>query len=130
MPPPPFWNQGAPLTVGAPSVFEDWKPQMPLLKAQVPPVPQSALAKHSLFGVGPPEHTPPPLYSHTGFGETPVGLLNTWRSGNQPPSLLSKFQGTSLPHLPPPGQSASTLQPAPGVVPPTQPVRIPLSRRP
>src|SRR6266571_8637102 len=127
MPPPPFWNQGV-ARIG--SAFDVWKPQMPLLNRQVPPVPQSAVAKHSLPGVGPPEQTPPPLYSHTGLGLTPVGLLNTERSGNQPPSLLSKFQGTSLPHFPPAPQSASVLQPAPGVGPPTQPVRMPLSRRP
>src|SRR6266700_3031719 len=103
MPPPPFWNQGV-ARFG--SAFDDWKPQVPLF-------PQSAVAKHSLPGDGPPEQTPPPLYSHTGLGFTPVGLLNAERSGNQPPSLLSKFQGTRLPHLPAAPQSKSTLQAAP-----------------
>src|SRR5207247_10176368 len=103
---------------------------MPVWHMQVPPSRQATLASHSLPGVGPRVHTPPPLYSHTGLGLTPAALLNTERSGNQPPSLPSKFQGTSLPHFPPAPQSASTLQPAPGVGPPTQPVRMPLSRWP
>src|SRR2546425_9024507 len=97
MPPPPFWNHGR----ESPSARAVWKPQVPVWKLHVPPVPQSAGAKHCPRGVGPPEHSPPPLYSHTGFGLMPLGLLKLWRTGNQPPSLLSKFQGTLSPALVP-----------------------------
>src|SRR5258706_10046521 len=74
---------------------------MPVWKLHVPPVPQSAIAKHCLPGVGPPAQTPPPLYSHTGSGPAEPGRLNTERSGTQPPSLLSKLQGTLSPALGP-----------------------------
>src|SRR2546425_4996937 len=68
---------------------------MPVLKVHVPPVPQSAVAKHCLpWEAGGAVQIPPPFYSHTGFGLMPPGLLKLWRTGNQPPSLLSKFQGT------------------------------------
>ena len=89
MPPPPFWNHGRALL----SARAVWKPQTPVWKMHVP-APQSAGTKHCFPGDGPPEHSPPPLYSHTGFGLTLPGLLKLWRTGNQPPSLLSKFQGT------------------------------------
>ena len=56
MPAPPFWNHG----VAMASARAVWKPQIPVWKAQVPPVPQSAPAKHGLPGVGPPVQSPPP----------------------------------------------------------------------
>src|SRR6266487_2358461 len=90
MPAPPFWNQGL--------LFESkravWKPQTPVWKLQVPPG-QSATAKHCFPGeVLVLLHTPPPLYSHSGFGLMLPRLLKLERNGTQPPSLLSKFQGT------------------------------------
>src|SRR5437899_8172780 len=92
MPAPPFWNQGMPVLPV--SNLAVWKPQTPVWKLQVPPG-QSATAKHSLPGT---ElvllHTPPPLYSHSGFGLALPRLLKLERSGNQPPSFVSKFQGT------------------------------------
>ena len=98
MPAPPFWNQGL-LFVSRRAV---WKPQMPVWKLQVPPVPQSVVAKHCFPGVGLLLlHTPPPLYSHSGFGLMLPRLLKLERNGNQPPSLLSKFQGTLSPALGP-----------------------------
>src|SRR5262245_27152759 len=106
MPPPPFWNHG----LGLPAGLAVWNPQIPVWNTHVPPAPQSAVAKHTFPGVGPPEHSPPPLYSHTGLALIPAGLLKTERSANQPPSLFSKLHGT--------------LSPAPG---PVADARIPRS---